>query len=301
MKLSILGSGSALPKKDFYQASQVLEFRNKQFMIDCGEGTQMRLKQYKVKTTRLNNIFISHLHGDHCFGLIGLISTMGMMGRTSDINIYSHPDLERILTPMLSFFCSDLPFSINFHSIPLYKSEMIYEDRTLKVITIPMKHRVPCCGFLFQEKQGERHIIKKMIDAYEVPLAFIKEIKAGADFVTSDGEIVPNNRLTTSPTATKSYAYCSDTAYSEKIIPYIEGVDCLYHESTFLEQDAARIKATLHSSALQAATIAKKAQVKKLILGHYSARYDNELPFLAEAKTVFENTYAAKDGLIFEI
>lgn len=301
MKLSILGSGSALPKKDFYQASQMLEFRNKQFMIDCGEGTQIRLKQYKVKTNRLNNIFISHLHGDHCFGLIGMISTLGMMGRTTDINIYAHHDLEKLMTPLFKYFCSDFPFAIKFHSFSPYKSDIIYEDRTVTVKTIPLKHRVPTSGFLFEEKCGERHIVRKMIDAYEVPLNLIKEIKAGADFVTPDGELVPNKRLTSPPTPSKRYAYCSDTAYSEKIIPIIEGVDCLYHEATFLEQDIVRIKATLHSSAKQAATIAMKANVKQLILGHYSARYDNELPFLKEAKEVFKNTFAARDGMVFEL
>jgi ribonuclease Z len=300
-RLTILGCGSALPQKDYNHSSQILEMRNKQFMIDCGEGTQSRLRQYHVKTSCMNHIFISHLHGDHCFGIIGLISTLGMMGRAADIEIHSHPDLEKLLSPMVNYFCSEFHFKINFNSFSPYKSEIIYEDKSLTVTTIPLKHRVPTCGFLFAEKQGERHIKREMAEAYEIPISFMKELKAGADFVTADGEIVPNKRLTSDPTPPKRYAYCSDTAYTEKLLPIIEGVDCLYHESTFLAEDSVRIKETLHSSAAQAATIAAKANVKQLILGHYSARYDNREPFLKEAKTIFENTFAAKDGDIYQI
>lgn len=296
MKLTILGCGSALPQKNHNHTSQILEMRNKEFMIDCGEGTQTRIRQYHVKATRLNHIFISHLHGDHCFGLIGFISTQGMLGRTADLEIHSHPDLVRLMTPWIDYFCSDFPFQIKFHPFSPFKSELIYEDRSVKVTTIPLKHRVSSSGFLFQEKQGERHIKKDMADAYNVPIRCLKELKAGMDYVTPEGEVIPNSRLTTDPTPAKSYAYCSDTAYTEKIIPLIEGVDCLYHESTFLSDDQARIAATLHSSAAQAATIAKKAGVGKLILGHYSARYDSSAPFLEEAKKIFDNTYAAKDG-----
>ncbi len=300
MKLTILGCGSALPKKDLYQTSQVLELRDKQFMIDCGEGAQIRLKQYKVKTTRLNHIFISHIHGDHCFGLMGLISTLCMMGRTAELNIYAHPDLETLMRPMLNYFCAEASFQVVFHNFSPYRSQVIYEDRSLTVTTLPLKHRVPTTGFLFQEHAGERHIIKKMIDAYNIPLTAIKDIKQGADFITSQGEVISNHRLTTDATPGKSYAYCSDTAYTEKIIPLIQNVDCLYHESTFLNHDTTRIKLTLHSSALQAATIAQKANAKQLILGHYSARYDDPLEFAQEAQTVFPNTFAARDGQIFE-
>ena len=300
MKLTVLGCGSALPLTGFGHSSQVLEFRNKQFMIDCGEGTQARAVRYHLKTARLNHIFISHLHGDHCFGLVGLVSTLGMLGRTADIEVHAHPDLERLYAPLIGHFCSDFPFAVRFHPFSPRRSEVIYEDRSVRVTTIPLKHRVPSSGFLFEEKEGERHIVRKMTDAYSVPVSFMKDLKAGADFVTEDGEVVPNARLTLPPTLPKKYAYCSDTAYNEKIIPLIEGVDCLYHEATFLTEDKARMAATLHSSAAQAATIAAKAGVKRLIIGHYSARHNGDIaPFLEEAKSVFANTCAAKDGDVF--
>ena len=299
LKLTILGSGSALPRGDAFHTSQVLEMRNKQFMIDCGEGAQIRMRQNCVHTARLNHIFISHLHGDHCFGLIGLISTLGMLGRTADITIHSHPDLEGLLAPQVKYFCSEFPFEVKFEPFTPYKSEVIYDDRSVKITTLPLKHRVPSSGFLFEEKPTERHLVKKMLDAYEVPMVQYRAIKAGADFVTPEGEVVPNHRLTTDPTPPKRFAYMSDTAYIEKHLELIHGVDCLYHESTFLAEDAARIKATLHSSAAQAATLAKKAEAKQLIIGHYSARYDDKGLFLDEARAIFPNTQAAFDGAVY--
>lgn len=298
--LRILGAGSAMPKADLFHTSQILEMRNKQFMIDCGEGAQIRMREYAVRTARLNHIFISHLHGDHCFGLMGLISTLGMMGRTADIVIHSHPDLEMLLAHQVKYFCSEFPFQVIFAPYTPYASEVIYEDRGVKVTTLPLKHRVPTSGFLFEEKHTERHLVRSMIDAYEVPIAFYKDLKDGADFVTPDGEVVSNRRLTTDPTPPKKFAYISDTAYIEKHIDMLHGVDCLYHEATFLNEDKVRIKNTQHSSALQAATVAKRAEVKKLIIGHYSARYNTAKPFLEEAKSVFENTFAAKDGDLFK-
>jgi ribonuclease Z len=299
VKLTILGCGSAMPTKKNFHSSQLLEMRNKQFLIDCGEGTQIRMRQFNIKTNRLNHIFISHLHGDHYFGLLGLISSLGMLGRTADIEVHAHPDLERLVAPQIAYSCGDFPFKVNFHPFNPRKNEIIYEDRSVTVTTFPLKHRVPTCGFLFEEKQAAPHLIRSMIDAYEIPIKELAAIKNGADYVTPDGEIVENSRLTTPAAPPKRYAYCSDTAYSEKIIPFVEGVDYLYHESTFLEEDVARIKNTLHSSAKQAATIAAKANVKKLIIGHYSARYKTNTPFLEEAKKVFANTVAAEDGMSF--
>ena len=188
LKLSILGSGSALPRGDAFHTSQVLEMRNKQFMIDCGEGAQIRMRQNCVHTARLNHIFISHLHGDHCFGLIGLISTLGMLGRTADITIHSHPDLESLLAPQVKYFCSEFPFEVKFEPFSPYKSEVIYDDKSVKITTLPLKHRVPSSGFLFEEKPTERHLVKMMLDAYEVPMFQYRAIKAGAVFVTPDGK-----------------------------------------------------------------------------------------------------------------
>ena len=299
--LSILGCGSALPTKKNFPSAQMLELRDKQYLIDCGEGTQIRMRQMGLKTNRLGHIFISHLHGDHCFGLIGLISTFGMLNRTADLHIHSQPDLEKILKPQLLYFCADLSFNVIFHSINTRKNELIFEDRSVQVFSIPLKHRVPCCGFLFEEKPRDRHIIREMIDFYRIPTWRIPKIKQGEDFVTEEGEIIPNNQLTIAGELPKRYAYCSDTAYSEKIIPIIEGVDCLYHEATFLEEEMIRSNQTEHSTARQAGEIAKRANVKRLIIGHYSARYNNQNELLIEAKSVFENTILGEDMTVYEI
>ena len=293
--LSILGCGSALPTHKNFPSSQMLEIRDKQYLIDCGEGTQIRMRQMGLKTNRLGHIFISHLHGDHCFGLIGLISSFGMLKRTAELHIHAQADLEKILQPQLNYFCVDLPFKVIFHTINPKKHELIHEDRSVNVFSIPLKHRVPCCGFLFEEKPRDRHIIRNMIDFYNIPTWRIPKIKQGEDFLTDNGEVIPNDQLTTASEAPKRFAYCSDTAYSEKIIPIIEGVDCLYHEATFMEDEAIRSKQTEHSTARQAAEIARKANVKKLIIGHYSARYIHQNELLEEAKAVFENTLLGED------
>ncbi|HOI26590.1 MAG TPA: ribonuclease Z [Paludibacteraceae bacterium] len=298
--LHILGAGSALPTKSCNQPSQILSMREKSFMIDCGEGTQRQMRSDNVRISRLNNIFISHLHGDHCFGLIALISSLGMFNRTADLYIHAHPDLKKILSPLIDCFCEGMTYKVVFEPINPFKHELIYEDRSLSVYTIPLKHKMPTCGFLCSEKEKDRHIVREMVDFYKVPIREMQNIKRGADFVTEEGEMISNSRLTTDPTPSKKYAYCSDTIYTESIIPYIEGVDCLFHEATFLHADLIKAKATMHSTALQAATIAQKAKVKHLILGHYSARYEDLSPFLTEAQSVFPNTSLAMDGLSFD-
>jgi len=298
--ISILGCGSALPTRKNFPTAQILEMRDKQFLIDCGEGTQIRMRQMGVKTNRLGHIFISHLHGDHCFGLIGLISSFGMLNRTADLHIHAQADLETLMQPQLDYFCTDIPFKIIFHAINPRKNELIFEDRSIKVFSIPLKHRVPCCGFLFEEKPKDRHIIRSMIDFYKIPTWRIPKIKQGEDFETEEGEIVLNSLLTTECEPPKRFAYCSDTAYSEKIIPMIEGVDCLFHEATFMDDELVRAKNTQHSTARQAAEIAKKAKVKKLIIGHYSARYIHQNELLAEATAVFENTVLGEDMTVYE-
>lgn len=293
--LHILGSGSALPMRDNYPTSQILELRNKQFMIDCGEGCQIRLREMGLSTSRLGHIFISHLHGDHCLGLVGLISTLGMMNRTADLYIHSHPDLERLTLPLLNYFCAESPFKIIFVPFNPSKHSIIYEDRSIEVYSIPLIHRVPTAGFLFQEKEKPRHIKREMIDFYNIPIASIHKIKMGENFQTLEGEVIPNSVLTTPSTPPLRYAFCSDTAYNESIIPFIEGVDLLYHEATFAESELLRAKKTMHSTARQAAEIAKKANVKKLIIGHFSARYRNKEILLNEARSVFKNTLLAED------
>ena len=299
--LTILGCGSSLPTRKNFPSAQLLEIRDKQFLIDCGEGTQIRMRQMGVKTNRLGHVFISHLHGDHCFGLIGLISSFGMLNRTADLHIHAQADLERILEPQLAYFCAELPFKVVFHAINPRKHELVFEDRSVQVFSIPLKHRVPCCGFLFEEKPRDRHIIREMIDFYNIPTWRIPKIKQGEDFITEDGEVISNTDLTISSEEPKRFAYCSDTAYSEKIVPIIQGVDCLYHEATFMEDELLRSKQTQHSTARQAAEIAKLANVKKLIIGHYSARYSNQNELLKEAQLVFENTLLGEDMTVYEI
>ncbi|MDR3705233.1 MAG: ribonuclease Z [Paludibacteraceae bacterium] len=301
MKVTILGCGSALPTEKHFNSSQVLNIGEKLFMIDCGEGAQIRLRQLKIKTSKLNHIFISHLHGDHCFGLIGFISTLGMLGRKENLYIYAHADLEKILQPQIDYFCQEMPYRVIFNHINPRANEVIFEDRTIRVTTIPLKHAIPTCGFLFEEKEKERHLIREKINFFKVPVRQLHLLKKGADFVCPDGKIIPNSQLTKAGEPAKKYAYCSDTAYFEKVIPIIQGADCLFHEATFTEKETIRAKETFHSTAKQAAEIALKAQVKKLLIGHYSARYRNYETILAEAKSVFEDTFATEDGNIFEI
>lgn len=296
-EVNVLGCGSATPTMQHYPSSQVINVRDKLFMIDCGEGAQLQFRKSRLRFSRLNRIFISHLHGDHCFGLIGLISTLDLLGRTGDIYIHAHADLETILRPQINYFCRDLAFNVIIEPFSTNKNEIIFEDRSVKVSTIPLNHRVPCAGFLFEEHPREANLITDKIKFYQIPIKQLKDIKAGADFVCEDGTVVPNSHLARPAAPPRKYAYCSDTAYSEAILPIIEGVDLLYHESTFIEQDSARAKATGHSTATQAARIAKLANVKKLMIGHFSARYTDNNILLKEAQAFFPNTILANEGL----
>jgi len=300
-EVNILGCGSAVPTTRHFLSSQVINLRDKLFMIDCGEGTQLQFRAMKLKFQRLNHIFISHLHGDHCLGLPGLISTLGLLGRTADLHIYAQSDAEKIFQPLLDYFCRELPYKVFFNAFNPSKNELIFEDRTLKVSTIPLKHRVPCAGFLFEEKPKSPHIIREMIDFHQVPVCRIESIKAGADFVTPEGETISNRIFTRPAEPPRRYAYCLDTAYHEKIIPIVEGVDMLYHEATFSHEDATRAKETYHSSARQAALIAQAAQVKKLVIAHFSARITNEKILLDEAREVFPNTILANEGMVLKV
>lgn len=271
--------------------------RERQFLIDCGEGAQIRMKQFAARTSRLGHIFISHLHGDHCLGLMGLLSTFGMLGRISDLTIHAHPDIEKLLGSQINFFCADASYKIIFAPFDPRKVETIYEDKAVTVKTLPLKHTVPTCGFLFEEKPLPRHLNKKMCDAWNVPVAQYKNLIAGDDFVAADGEVVANSRLTTEPTPSKRFAYMSDTAYTESCLDLIKGVDLLYHEATYLSSvDMVKLKTRMHSSAAQAAELARKAEVGKLVIGHYSSSYNDIKVFEDEARETFAESYAAKDG-----
>ena len=299
--VNILGCGSALPTTRHNLSAQVVNFRDKLYLIDCGEGAQLQFRSMKLKFQRLNSIFISHLHGDHCFGLPGFISTLGMLDRTSDLHVYAQPEAPKIFQPILDYFCRNLSYRVVFHSFDSAQHELIYEDRSMKVSTIPLHHRIPCAGFLFEEKPKDPHIIREMIDFYQVPFSQINAIKKGADFITPDGRVVPAKQLTRPAEAPRKYAYCSDTAYFEKIIPIVEGAHVLYHEATYTEKDADHARKYFHSSARQAATIALAAGVGQLVLGHFSARYPDETVLLTEAQEIFPPTILADEGMTIRL
>lgn len=293
----ILGCGSALPTTRHLASSQVVDLRDKLYMIDCGEGTQLQMRRMRIKFARLNHVFISHLHGDHCFGLPGLVSTLGMLGRNGELWIHGPAAVSEYVDSFLRLFCQGLPFTVRFNPVDASTYGLVMEDRSVSVYSIPLKHRIPCCGYLFVEKQKEPHIIREMVDFYQVPVRELQHIKQGADFVAPDGRVIPNSYLTRPAAPARKFAYCSDTAYFPKMVPYLEGVDLLYHEATFLECDAARARETAHSTARQAATIAKAAGAKKLVVGHYSARYEELAPLKQEADAVFPGTLLAFEGM----
>lgn len=297
----ILGCGSALPTSRHFPTSQVVNLRDKLFMIDCGEGAQLQFRKCKLKFSRLNHIFISHLHGDHCFGLPGLISTLNLLGRTAELHIHAPQELEGLLSPWLAFFCHQMMFKVIFHPFETKQPQLIYEDRSMTVTTIPLKHRMPSCGFLFAEKQRPRHIIREMIDRYNIPLYEINRIKNGADYQTPDGELIPNDGLTTPADAMRRYAYCSDTLPLASVAEQVKGVNLLFHEATFADDGIARAKETYHTTAKQAARLAKEAQVGKLLIGHFSARYEDEQLLLDEAQSVFPNTQLAREIKFYSI
>lgn len=270
-------------------------------MIDCGEGTQLQLRRRHIHFSFINHIFISHLHGDHCFGLIGLISTFGLLGRTAPLHIYADSMLEKVMRPQLDFFCKEIKFPLFFHAIDARKHCVIFEDSTITVETLPLNHRMPCCGFLFREKPKRRHLIGDVANFYNIPAYMRQSIKDGADFVASDGSIIPNARLTKEPDPSRSYAYCSDTRPCPGICDLLTDIDLLYHEATFAESEKERAKITHHSTAKEAAMIAQEGKVKKLIIGHFSSRYDDEEQLLAEACEIFPNSVCANEGLVINI
>ena len=299
MKLTILGCYSATPRTITNPTSQVLEINNEMFLIDCGEGTQVQLRRHKIKFSRINHIFISHLHGDHFFGLIGLISTFSLLNRPNDLHIYGPKGIKDIILLQIKLSKSYTSYNLFFHELEADTSELIFEDDKVEVHTIPLKHRIYANGFLFKEKPGLRRIDIVAAEERQIDVCYYNKLKQGGDVKMDDGTIVKNAEVTLDPLPTQSYAFCSDTIYNEAIIPLIKEVDVLYHESTFLEQDVERCIPTGHSSAKQAATIAKKAKVKNLILGHYSTRYSNIELFKQEAETVFEPVFVADDGKVF--
>ena len=296
-ELHILGCGSALPTTRHFPTSQVLNVRDKLFMIDCGEGAQLQFRRARLKFSRLNHIFISHLHGDHCFGLWGLISTLNLLGRTAELHIHSPRGLEELMRPTLAFFNRQMTYEVLFHEFETDAPAVVYEDRSLTVTTLPLRHRIPCCGFLFAEKPGLNHIVRETVDFYGVPVYELNRIKNGADYVTPEGKVVPNHVLTRPADPPRKYAYCSDTVCLPGLSESLQGVDLLFHEATFATDNLVRARETFHTTAAQAAELARSAGAKRLLIGHFSARYEDESVFLQEAQEIFPAAQLAKEML----
>lgn len=300
MKLTLLGCYAATPRTITNPTAQVLEIRNRMFLIDCGEGTQVQLRKNKLKFSKINHIFISHLHGDHLYGLVGLISTFMLLNRQTDLHVYGPKGIKEIILLQLRYSNSFTGYNLYFHELESKESEVIFEDDKVIVKTIPLQHRIYTNGFLFQEKPKERKLNVEAVEHYQIDKAYYRKIKYGGDITLDNGQIIPNAELSFDPEPTKSYAFCSDTIYNEAIVPLIQNADVLYHEATFLESEADKAEKTMHSTAKQAATIAKLANVKHLVLGHYSTRYSSIELFQQEAETIFTNVLLGDDGKVFD-
>jgi ribonuclease Z len=299
--LTILGCGAALPTRHRHASAHILAIYNNLYLIDCGEGTQLQMEKYSIKRGKIRHIFISHLHGDHVFGLIGLLTSFSLMGRKDKLTIFSPEGLEEMIRLQLRVTHSHLTYTLHFVVVDTEVSQLICEDGRVAVYSIPLKHRVPTTGYLFREKVNVRSMLPEKIVAYNIPYTLINGIKEGADYTLPSGEVIQNEMMTIAPPMPRSFAYCSDTIYNEAIIPIIKNVDLLYHEATYCQDRAAKAPLYMHSTAQEAARIAKAANVKHLIIGHYSSIYDGVEQFLVEAGMIFEKTMLAEEGKIYNV
>ena len=299
--VNILGSGAAIPTSDRNPTAHLVQVRNRLLLLDCGEGTQMQLRKSSFRLQKISHIFISHLHGDHYFGLIGLVNTLHLLGRTQELHLYGILQLKQLIDLQLELSRTTLAYPLIFHPFETDRPAVILDDDQITVSTIPLNHRVPTCGFLIREKPEKRRIRKDFVINVKVPPDYFDRIKDGEGYLDEEGNIYPNHLITDDPPAVKSYAYCTDTAYHEPIIPTIKNCDLLYHEATFMEDKAADAHAKFHSTAREAAIIAKKANVKKLVIGHYSARYKEVSGLLEEAREVFPDTILGQDGMTIQV
>lgn len=299
--ITILGSSGALPAYGRFPSAQLVEIQNRHFLVDCGEGTQMQLMKFQANLHRIGHIFISHLHGDHYLGLMGLIFTMHLLRRTNDLHLYSHSGLDEIITSQLRNSRSAPNFRIIFHRLEKNEQKILFEDDALTVESIPLIHRLPCSGFLFREKIKPRRVNKEKLPP-GLLLRQIANLKKGFDVIDENGSLMhKNEELTFPPRRSRSFAYCSDTAYSERLIEQVRNVDLLYHEATFTKDEEAKAIETQHSTAAQAASVALKAEVNKLLIGHFSARYKDLVPVLEEAKNIFDRCELAVEGSVFSV
>lgn len=300
--VTIIGSNSAIPAHGRHPSAQLVTVQDKSYLIDCGEGTQMRMQELNIRQSRINHIFISHLHGDHYFGLIGLISSFHLLKRNKPLHIYAPKELLPIINCQLEAGQTNLSYELVFHPLNPVGSERIFENEDITVDTIVLKHRIDCLGFLMKEKERERKIIKEKLEEFHIPFDLVPDLKKGMDVTDSEtGKIISNSTLTTDPLRARSYAYCSDTAYNEDMLEQIEGVDLVYHDCTFADESRQRAADTFHSTTKQAALIAKKANAKQLLIGHFSSKYENLQGLLTEAKEIFPDTLLAIEGRVVEI
>lgn len=297
--VTILGNNSALPAYDRHPTAQVVTLNDQLFLIDCGEGTQMQMARYKIRRSKINHIFISHLHGDHYFGLIGLLTSMGLLGRDNPLHLYAPAPLEKIITLQLEAASTTLPFTLHFH--PVTRPGQILDNPKFSVEAFATQHRIPCFGYIIREKRNPRRIHKEKVVAYNIPAAFYDQLKQGADYVTKDGTVIQNELVTLPNLAPRSYAFCADTIYDEQIAETVRGVNLLYHETTYLADQAERAASRFHTTTAQAAAIASKAGAEKLLIGHFSSKYETLDAFLAETKQFFPQTQLATEGTTFLI
>lgn len=299
LALTILGNNSAIPAFGRNPTAQILQTQDEHFLIDCGEGTQLQMSKYKIRRSKITHIFISHMHGDHYFGLIGLLTSMSLLSRTQDLHLHAPPLLEKIISLQLEAANTTLCYRVHFH--PLGEEGIIANTNKMSVECFKVKHRIECWGFIFREIKKPRHIDAEKVKVYEIPAAFYDQLQKGQDYVTKKGTIIPNEEVTTAATKARSYAYCADTIYDESLVEKIVGVDTIYHETTYLKDQHLRAAERFHSTTEQAATIAKKAGVSKLLIGHFSSKYELLDEFLLEAREIFEETDLALEGACFKI
>lgn len=300
-RLHILGCGSALPTRRHLPTAQALELRGKIYLIDCGEGTQRQIRQMGLSFEAITCIFITHHHGDHIFGLPGLLSSLSMLGRTRTLQVIGPRGTKQLLKDICRVFLDWIQFDLSIHEFDDRENCKVFEDKSIEVLSIPLLHRLPCQGYLFREKVPLRHIDKASCQFYGVPLSCYPALLRGEDWLSPDGELISNQRLTRAHKPARSYAVCTDTYYLPNLHQYIQHVDTLYHEATFLDGDEERAKQTQHSTARQAAMVARDAKVGRLLIGHYSARYNSTKPFLKQAQEVFDNTYTCDEGMTFDL
>lgn len=301
MEVTILGNNSALPAYDRHPTSQIITFYRNTLMIDCGEGAQIQMQRYGIKWRNLDHIFISHLHGDHYFGLPGLLNSMSLLGRTTPLHVYGPKELDTIIQKILDVADTKLAYPYHFHSLKENENDLLIDNDIFSVLSFPVEHRIACHGFLIERKSRGRKILPEQCKAYQIPTYFLPRLKKGEDYKRADGTIIKNELVTESGPSSKKYAYCADTIFTDSFLKYINGVNTIYHESTYLENDAEKARMRFHSTARQAAQTAQQINAQQLLLGHFSSKYKDLKPFEEEAKKVFNNSIVTQEGMTYEI